>query len=212
MSLLLLSRLLQMSSIGSGLAQLPVWRCHFQKSLDNLIYHKDRFSIVELYVLRHGEAGKRIPSGSRDSERALTVVGKEEVEEISRALDKLGIKFDFIATSPLKRASQTAEVVGRTLKTKKGNVEEWNELKPEGRKVDLYRKLSQFKQESSVLVVGHEPYLSTMISEIAFGNGTGGIVLKKAGLAKLTLTSVQPKIRGELRWLLTPKHLKKFAK
>jgi phosphohistidine phosphatase len=167
---------------------------------------------MELYVLRHGEAGKRLPAGSRDSERALTVTGKEEVEEIAKALVELGIKFDFIATSPLKRSSQTAEVVAKALKVKKGNLEEWNELKPEGRRPDLYRKLSQFKPESSVLVVGHEPYLSTMISEVAFGNGVGGIVLKKAGLAKLNLTSFEPKIKGELRWLLTPKHLKKVAK
>ena len=167
---------------------------------------------MELYVLRHGEAGKRIPSGSKDSERPLTVAGLEEVEEVASALAELGVSFDFVATSPLKRARQTADAVAKVLKVKKGSVEEWGELKPEGRRPDLYRKLSQFKPESSVLVVGHEPYLSTMVSEIAFGSGAGGIVLKKAGLAKLTVTSFQPKIKGELRWLLTPKHLKKVAK
>jgi phosphohistidine phosphatase len=166
---------------------------------------------MELYILRHGEAGKRLQAG-RDSERALTVTGKQEVEDVAKALAELEIKFDFIATSPLKRSIQTAEVVAKTLKIKKGNVEEWNELKPEGRREELYRKLSQFKSESSVLVVGHEPYLSTMISEVAFGNGAGGIVLKKAGLAKLGITSFRPKIKGDLRWLLTPKHLKKVAK
>ena len=167
---------------------------------------------MELYILRHGEAGKRIPSGSMDSERALTVTGKKEVEEVASALAQLGVKFDFIATSPLKRANQTAQVVAKALKVKRGNVEEWNELKPEGKRLELYRKLSQFKPESSVLVVGHEPYLSTMISEIAFGNGAGGIVLKKAGLAKLGITAFQPRIRGELRWLLTPKHLKRVVR
>jgi phosphohistidine phosphatase len=167
---------------------------------------------MELYILRHGEAGKRLPAGSRDFERALTVTGKQEVEQVAKALAKLDVKFDFIATSPLKRSSQTAEVVAKALKVKRGNLEEWNELKPEGKRQELYRKLSQFKPESSVLVVGHEPYLSTMISEVAFGNGTAGIVLKKAGLAKLGVASFQPKIKGDLRWLLTPKHLKKVAK
>ncbi len=167
---------------------------------------------MELYILRHGEAGKSLSSGGRDSERALTVSGKEEILEIAGALAKLDVKFDFVATSPLKRAVQTAEVVTNELKVKKGKVEEWNELKPEGSRPELYRKLSQFKQESSVLVVGHEPYLSTMISELVFGNGTGGIVLKKAGLAKIGLTTLQPKPKGELRWLLTPRHLKMIAK
>jgi phosphohistidine phosphatase len=167
---------------------------------------------MELYVLRHGEAGKRIPSGSKDSERPLTVAGQQEVELAARAIGKLGVKFDFIATSPLKRASQTAMIISKALKVKKGSVEEWIELKPEGKKTDVYRKLSQFKPESSILIVGHEPYLSNMISEIAFGGGASGIVLKKAGLAKLTVTSFHPRVRGELRWLLTPKHLKKVAK
>ena len=167
--------------------------------------------IVELYILRHGEAGKRIPSGSKDSERPLTVAGQEEVAQVAKALDRLGVRFDFVATSPLKRASQTAGVVARVLKVKKSSMEEWSELKPEGRRAELYRKLSQFKPESLVLIVGHEPYLSTVVGEIAFGS-TGSVVLKKAGLAKLTVAAFQPKIKGELRWLLTPKHLKKIAK
>ncbi|HUG97475.1 MAG TPA: histidine phosphatase family protein, partial [Nitrososphaera sp.] len=109
---------------------------------------------MELYILRHGEAGKRIPSGSKDSERPLTVAGQEEVAEITKALARLNVKFDFVATSPLKRARQTAETVARVLKVKKGSMEEWNELKPEGKKPELYRRLSQFKPESSVLIVG----------------------------------------------------------
>jgi phosphohistidine phosphatase len=177
-----------------------------------LIYHKRRFSYVELYILRHGEAGKRIPSGSKDSERPLTVAGKEEVGQVAEALDRLGVKLDFIATSPLNRAHETADIVAKMLKVKKGSIEEWSELRPEGRRPELYRRLSQFKPESSVLVVGHEPYLTTVVSEVAFGSGVGGIVLKKAGLAKLAVTAFQPKIKGELRWLLTPKHLNKIAK
>ena len=98
-------------------------------------------------------------------------------------------------------------------------MEIWDELKPEGNRKELYRKLSQkFKQDSSILIVGHEPYLSTLISEvISEGNrvGTAGgrVVLKKAGLAKVRITSSSHQmIHGELRWLLTPKHLKKTSK
>ena len=168
------------------------------------------FAFVELYILRHGEAGKRLQAGSRDSERALTVAGRQEVEQVARALAKLDVKPDFIATSPLKRAYQTAEIVAKELRIKKGSMEKWDELKPEGKRQELYHRLSQFKQESSVLVVGHEPYLSTTIGDIAFGSA-GSIVLKKAGLAKIDITSFQP-MKGDLKWLLTPKHLKKVAK
>jgi phosphohistidine phosphatase len=98
-------------------------------------------------------------------------------------------------------------------------MENWDELKPEGNRKELYRKLSQkFKQDSSILIVGHEPYLSTLIGEvISEGNraGTAGgrVVLKKAGLAKVRITSSPHQmIHGELSWLLTPKHMKKISK
>jgi hypothetical protein len=60
-----------------------------------------------------------------------------------------------------------------------------------------------------------------MITEIIFGirdrakdndrnyNGAN-IVLKKAGLAKIRITSLIPEISGELRWLLTPRLLKRL--
>lgn len=170
------------------------------------------FSIMDLYVLRHGEAGQSLPAGGRDSQRPLTVTGLEEVEQVAEGVSALGVKIDLVATSPLKRSIQTAQVVAKTLRIKKATIEEWDELKPEGKRAELYRKIGQFKEGSSVMLVGHEPYLSTMISEIIFGNATGEILLKKAGLAKIALNSLQPRVKGELRWLLTPRQLKKLAK
>jgi phosphohistidine phosphatase len=103
---------------------------------------------------------------------------------------------------------------------KENKMEDWNELKPEGSKQELYRKLSsstQFKQYSSILIVGHEPYLTEMISDIISdgkeGRGGGHIILKKAGLVRIGLTSfTPPNLNGELKWLLTPKHLKNIGK
>lgn len=169
--------------------------------------------MVQLYILRHGEAGKRVPAGGSDSKRALTVTGEEEVQEIAQALSVLGVKLDFMATSPLERARQTAQIVAKALKVKKGSLEEWSELKPVGRRTALYKKLAQFKPETSVMVVGHEPYLSTVVGELVFGNAIGGrVILKKAGLAKVAVTSFQPKVKGELRWLLAPRHMKRMAR
>ena len=160
--------------------------------------------------MRHGEAGKKLATG-RDFERSLTVAGQKEVAHIAKSLKDLGIKFDFILTSPLKRAHQTAAIVSKIFKNEK-KMEDWNELKPEGNRPELYRKLTQFKQQSSVLIVGHEPYLSDMISEIIFDGKGKHVVLKKAGLAKIGITSASPKLHGELKWLLTPRHMKNMAR
>ena len=169
---------------------------------------------MELYLLRHGEAGKRVPVAARDTERALTAAGKDEVEEVGKALSKLGFDFDVVASSPLKRAKDTASIVNKSLKRKSG-VEEWDELAPEGSREAFFRRLQKLRAGSRVLCVGHEPYLTTAIGEIA-GRGaerSGGfrIVMRKAGLARLTVTGFTPKINGELRWLLTPKQIRRMA-
>jgi phosphohistidine phosphatase len=169
---------------------------------------------MDLYLLRHGEAGKRIPIATKDSERALTAAGRQEIEEVGKSMAKLGYRFDVIACSPLKRAKETAGIVSRALKGKK-QAEEWSELSPEGSRTALYRRLSRVRPGSKVLCVGHEPYLTTMIGEIVGrgGEGSGGfrISLKKGGVAKLLVTGFNPRISGELRWLVTPKQIRRMA-
>ena len=132
------------------------------------------------------------------------------MEEIAESLLTMGLRFDAILASPLKRAYETAAIVSKTLKSL-DRLEQSDELKPEGKRSELYRKLAKFKAESSVLVVGHEPYLSTMIGEFVSGNGNSHIMLKKGGLAKVRATSFTPKASGELRWLLTPKQIRKMS-
>lgn len=167
---------------------------------------------MDLFILRHGEAGKKLASGDKDFERPLTVAGQKEVSNISNSLKDLGIKFDLIVTSPLKRAHQTAAILSKIFRKEK-KMQDWDELKPEGNRLELYRKLSQFKEQSSILIVGHEPYLSEMIGEIIFDGKAGHIVLKKSGLARVRIiSSAAPKMQGELKWLLTPRHMKNMAK
>jgi phosphohistidine phosphatase len=162
-------------------------------------------------VLRHGEAGARIDAPEKDAERPLTPVGQREVADIATALQSLGTKFDLAASSPLKRALQTAEIVARKFK-KLNQLEEWDELKPAGDTSKLFQKLSRLKTTSIILIVGHEPYLSSMIGEIVAGKTSLNLVLKKGGLAKVRINTFKPRISGELRWLLTPKMMTKMVR
>lgn len=169
---------------------------------------------MDLYLLRHAEAGKRMAAASRDRGRALTAAGREEMEKVGKALEEAGFEFDVIATSPVRRAKESAEIVSRALKQKR-TVEEWAELAPEGSREALYRRLAGVKAGHSVFCVGHEPYLTTAIGEIV-SKGTDNragvrIVLKKSGMAKLSVTGFTPRITGELRWLLTPKQIRKLG-
>ena len=135
-------------------------------------------------------------------------LGRRDVE-IANGLKSLDVKIDYILSSPLLRAKQTAEIVAKSIKYK-SKIEEIDSLKPEGSRLEFYSVLSKFKQDSMVLVVGHEPYLSEMMGEAISQSGCQ-IDLKKAGLARIRVLKTLPKIRGELRWLLTPKQLKKMA-
>ncbi len=168
---------------------------------------------MEVYFLRHGEAGKRMAVAEKDSERGLTESGRQEVTEIGESMANLKLKFDLVASSPLKRAKETAAIVNKALKRKDG-VEEWVELVPEGSREALYRRLGKQRAGTSILLVGHEPYLTTAINELAAKGSPGGstrILLKKGGLARLSVSGSGAKLSGELRWLLSPKLFRKMA-
>jgi|SRR5579885_340172 phosphohistidine phosphatase len=163
---------------------------------------------MDLFILRHGEAGKHSTSLD-DYKRSLTNLGRKEMEKIGQSLKKFGIEFDHVFTSSLPRSIETTEIILKYVKSKKND--KLDELRPEGNKLLLYQKLSKLKRDSTVLLVGHEPYLSDMISETISGTLNCKIDLKKAGLARINVISFSPKMTGELRWLLTPKLLKKMT-
>jgi phosphohistidine phosphatase len=160
--------------------------------------------------MRHGEAVKNIQSGpsASDADRPLTMSGKREIEEISYFLKDLNLKFNLIISSPLKRAHQTAFIISKIFKVA-NNLEDWDELKPEAAKQALVDRLSKFKEDSAILLVGHEPFLSSFISEIAFENPSGNLVLKKGGIVKLRILSNFPKMTAELRWLSSPRLMRR---
>jgi phosphohistidine phosphatase len=172
---------------------------------------------LDLYLLRHGDAGKRmaVAAGGKTGDVPLTIVGRDEIAIIARSVKALNLRFSAIVTSPLKRAVQTAKIIAKVLAIE-NRISVWNDLVPEGNRSKLYNKLNQYARDSSVLMIGHEPYLSNIMYDMIFQknrvNQLGRISLKKAGLAKIRVISLTPNISGELRWLLTPRILKLLEK
>jgi phosphohistidine phosphatase len=178
--------------------------------------HKQVIFDLELYLLRHGVAGRRmaISTGQNSGDLPLTIAGREEITVLATSLKHLNLKFDAIISSPLKRALQTAKIIAKTLVMEK-RMSIWNELAPEGNRSKLYDRLNQYTRESTILMVGHQPYFTNIIYDMIFQkrvNHVGQINLKKAGLAKIRVISLIPNTSGELRWLLTPRILKSLAK
>src|SRR3989475_5218898 len=119
---------------------------------------------IDLFILRHGEAGNRMAVVEKDSERPLTPEGRAEMQKIAKSLKAVGLQTDRIYTSPLRRARETAEIAAKVLNIR--ILEEWDELKPDGNKAELYRKLARREQNSRPILVEHEPYLTAMRVEI----------------------------------------------
>ena len=62
--------------------------------------------LINVFILMHGEAGTQLSSNINDGLRSLTDAGRKEVLGIAKGLQKIGVKFDIIASTPLKRAHE----------------------------------------------------------------------------------------------------------
>jgi phosphohistidine phosphatase len=166
---------------------------------------------VNIYILRHGIAVERDEWDSKnDAERPLTAEGEKQLRKTSRALEKMELDFDLILSSPFARAKQTAEIMAGELKLKR-RLKFSDELQPSGSAKKLFRQLTDLKPApESILLVGHEPYLSRLISLFASGNENMTIDLKKGGLCKLEVEKLRTGKCATLAWLLTPKQMKRM--
>jgi phosphohistidine phosphatase len=161
---------------------------------------------MELYFLRHGLAGQNgDPKYRDDSLRPLTAEGQEKMQRAALGMQRLGLTFDTILSSPYLRAKQTAEIVAAAYSIKISLTD--NLLPPASIKKLLQEIGTAYPKSTNILVVGHEPHLSSMISAL-LGSKPLDIDLKKGGLCYLTVSEE----RGMLHWLLTSAQLGLMSK
>jgi phosphohistidine phosphatase len=163
---------------------------------------------VNLYLLRHGIAAERGPRwAGRDADRPLTTKGARKVRRIAEAMKEMDLSFDLILSSPFRRAKETAEIVadlfdcGDRLKFSA-------HLKVGGRPSSLIHEITtRYPSCRSALLVGHEPYLSSLISVLVSGENNLLITMKKGGLCKLEAQHLRYGRCASLEWLLGPSQL-----
>ena len=162
---------------------------------------------MELYILRHGIAVERgTPGYKKDSDRPLTPEGEEKMHQIADAMRGMDLKFDLILTSPYARAEQTAKIVAGELDE---DVSYSDHLVPGANALELIGEIND-ERPQRVLLVGHEPDLSNLISVLITGGSDAGIELKKGGLCRLTTEKLVFGKCARLNWLLTPKQLREL--
>jgi phosphohistidine phosphatase len=165
----------------------------------------------ELYIMRHGIAVDRGTAGfSDDWKRPLTPDGRKKTEEITRGLIRLGFDADWIVSSPLVRALETAKIVAAEL----GNhtpLDVTDDLRPGGAAEAVIACLAKHVHRKRVLVVGHEPDLSEMAGRLIGAGRRAHLALKKGGCCLITFDEFPPKSPGKLIWWLTPRVMRKLA-
>jgi len=167
---------------------------------------------ISVYLLRHAAAA---PHGSfpRDEDRPLTPEGGEKMREAATGLLETQPFFDVIATSPLIRARQTADIV-RDVFHLEPAPHVLTALAPGGDIEKILAFLREQPADSDVLLVGHQPGLGRFLSVLIWPGAPVDIPFKKGGIARVDLAFPPPPAKSftsELRWLLAPKHLRLMA-
>ncbi len=158
---------------------------------------------MNLYILRHGSAGTRRANPAVDVKRPLDKEGKQQCLLVGGFLNSLNVQFDRVVSSPLKRALQTASLVGNETGYD-SKVEISDALAPDAsvqKFRDLIRSLEKY---DNVLVVGHNPNLAVFLGSLLSPSGRINTRLRKGAVARIDCS----RIPGTLHWLVDPRILR----
>lgn len=159
---------------------------------------------MRVLVVRHGIALARAEAGRggvSDAERPLTDKGRRRMRQVARGLEKLVLDVGAIVSSPLRRATETAEALELVYGLQRS---ETAALLPDAAPEELARVLGEISGSSPLCVVGHEPHLSEWVGFCLFGQARSALELKKGGACLLGFDGAPGPGTGRLEWLLTP--------
>ena len=155
---------------------------------------------MNLYLMRHADAGVSRAIAKLDAKRALVKEGKEQCILMARLLSTLRVQPDVIVSSPLKRCMQTAQFVATELGNER-KIETSPALAPDADYAAFQKLLEKYAAHESVLLVGHNPNLFRFLGRIITGNGAAGVRMRKGSVARIDMSKHPPL----LQWLIDPR-------
>lgn len=157
---------------------------------------------MEIYLFRHGIAFDA-KAGEPDSARKLTEQGKEKSAAIAKMAKHAGVEPSTIISSPYARAFETAQIAADELGYK-GEIVTAAELVPHGAPESVWKLIGERRGESSILLAGHEPLLSSCVSYL-LASPALRVEMKKSALVRIDVDSFRGAPHGVLRWMLVPR-------
>ena len=154
---------------------------------------------LELYLLRHADAGDSSAWTGADADRPLSKKGRRQAKALAWMLRDLGLRVDAVITSPLLRAVQTAKPVAKATGVEVLADERLGYGFGTPELSALVAQLGPDMQR--VVLVGHDPGFTEVASHL-LGAHLG---MAKGALARIDLPDREVKRgAGDLRWLIPP--------
>ena len=138
-----------------------------------------------------------------DKKRPLDKEGKEQCLLVARYLNALRLQFDVILSSPLKRALQTASLVGTEV-AYDSKIQIAEALAPTGTVANFQALVGTLYAYENVLVVGHNPNVAAFVGSLICSPRPASIRMRKGAIARVDCTS-RP---GQLVSVLDPRMLR----
>lgn len=157
---------------------------------------------MELYLLRHGIA-EDIAASGRDADRALTAEGKRKLRDLLKVAATAGVRPSLVITSPYRRARETAAIAVKSLDYT-SDVLESNALVPHAHPQELWEEVRIHKTSPRILLISHEPLLSTA-SAFLLNATSCHIDFKKGAILRLDIEGFSAQPHALLKWYLTPR-------
>lgn len=169
---------------------------------------------MDIIIIRHGDAlpaDQTDTMGLSDSERPLTDKGKRQTRAAGAGLRDVldGERIDYILSSPLLRARQTADILRGYLDDPVAD--ESDALAPAAGAEAIDTALRACADSERLMLVGHEPDLGTWLSWSLTRRNSRFAQFKKNGAALIEFPGVAEGGTGTLRWLLTGAQLRAQA-
>ena len=164
-----------------------------------------------VYLIRHAVAHKRDQKHwPDDSRRPLTPEGEEEFVGAARGLARIVPDVEVLLSSPYERAWRTAEILAEQAGWPAP--EKPPALEPDGPPERVLVALQTYRGKQSVALTGHRPCLHELAVYLLTGDAGGAdMKIKKGGVVCIEFDDAPKAGAGRLRWLFTPKVLRKIA-
>jgi phosphohistidine phosphatase len=163
--------------------------------------------IMDLFIIRHAWAGHfGDPAWPDDAKRPLSDEGRKRFASMVKLLADRGLTPGLIASSPMTRCMETAQVLAANV-SGKPEVVARDELLSGGSLEKLLAWTAKQSQEHEQIAwVGHAPDVDSYAA-VLLGHHDAAIRFGKGTICEIRFEGVPQPGGGQLRWLVTAKVL-----